>query len=204
MTPEFTSFANGRYQVVRKLGEGGKGVVFLCQDTALSRQVAVKVIKEEVLDPEGLLRFQREVQAMGRLLHPHVVTVFDIGNEAGKHFVVLEFMEGGDLEQLIESAVQKRLDAATAARIGKDVTQALEHAHGHGILHRDIKPANIWLTKEVQAKLGDFGLAYLGGSLRITQAGMMVGSVAYMAPEVALGKQADHRSDLYMLGGDSL
>jgi tetratricopeptide (TPR) repeat protein len=182
------------------LGEGGKGLVFLCQDTVLERNVAIKVIKEEVLDPEGLLRFQREVQAMGRLLHPHVVTVFDIGNEAGKHFVVLEFMEGGDLENLIVSSAQKRLNAATAVRIVKDVGKALEHAHSHGILHRDIKPANIWLTQEGLAKLGDFGLAYLGGSLKITRAGMMVGSVAYMAPEVALGRQADARSDLYMLG----
>lgn len=200
MTTDFTSFQSGRYQVLRKLGEGGKGIVFLCQDTVLSRDVALKVIKEEVLDPEGLMRFQREVQAMGRLMHPNVVTVFDIGEEGGRQYVILELMEGGGVEHLIASSPQKRLDGFTAVRIGKDVSRALDHAHKHGILHRDVKPANIWLTKDGTAKLGDFGLAYLGGSLKITRAGMMVGSVAYMAPEVALGRQADPRSDLYMLG----
>lgn len=200
MTFDLESFQGGRYQVLKKLGEGGKGIVFLCQDTALSRNVAIKVIKKEVLDPEGLLRFQREVQAMGRLIHPNAVTVFDIGQEGGRHFVILELMEGGGVEHLIASSPQKRLDAFTVVRIGKDVSRALDHAHKHGILHRDVKPANIWLTKDGTAKLGDFGLAYLGGSLKITRAGMMVGSVAYMAPEVALGRQANARSDLYMLG----
>jgi predicted ATPase len=225
MTSEVSSFSNGRYQVLRKLGEGGKGVVFLCQDTALRRQVAIKLLKpapsassgqalsgvegEEGLDSEGLLRFQREVQAMASLVHPNVVTVFDIGQEVGAGLIpalttrpclVLEFMEGGDVEHLIASAPNQRLDATTTVRIGKEVARALEHAHSHGILHRDVKPGNIWLTKQGLAKLGDFGLAYLGGGPRLTQAGMMVGSIAYMAPEVALGRQADARADLYMLG----
>lgn len=200
MTFGFTSFQDRRYQVVQKLGEGGRGIVFLCQDTLLGRNVAVKVIKEEGFDPEGLLRFQREIQAMGRLVHLNVVTVYDIVREGAKHFLVLELMEGGDVDRLIGTSPHKGLDTATTVRIGKDVTQALEHAHRHGILHRDVKPGNIWLTREGHAKLGDFGLAYLSGDPRVTQAGMMVGSIAYMAPEVALGRQADARSDLYMLG----
>jgi serine/threonine-protein kinase len=208
MTAEVTSFQGSRYQVLRKLGEGGKGIVFLCQDTVLRRQVAIKLLKEEGLDEEGLLRFQREVQAMASLVHPNVVTVFDIGQEGGRHFLVLELMEGGDVENLIASAPNQRLDAATAVRIAKEVARALEHAHRHSILHRDVKPGNVWLTTRSAssgqaqgvAKLGDFGLAYLGGSTRLTQAGMMVGSIAYMAPEVALGRPADQRSDLYMLG----
>jgi serine/threonine protein kinase/tetratricopeptide (TPR) repeat protein len=239
MTSEVSSFGNGRYQVLRKLGEGGKGIVFLCQDTVLRRQVAIKLLKEEGLDTDGLLRFQREVQAMASLVHPNVVTVFDIGQDpstspvlsgversgqGGRHYLVLELMEGGDVEHLIASAPNQRLDAATTVRIGKEVARALEHAHRHGILHRDVKPGNVWLTTRSTshalsaaegsepalslpkgqaqgvAKLGDFGLAYLGGSPKLTQAGMMVGSIAYMAPEVALGRPADNRSDLYMLG----
>ena len=206
MTSAITSFQGNRYQVLRKLGEGGKGIVFLCQDTVLNRRVAIKLIKEEVLDADGLLRFQREVQAMASLVHPNVVTVFDIGQEEGiggfenRPYLVLELMEGGDLEHLIASSPNKRLDAATAVRIGKEVARGLGHAHSHGILHRDVKPGNIWLTKEGQAKLGDFGLAYLGGGPKLTRAGMMVGSVAYMAPEVALGRPSDARADLYMLG----
>ena len=200
MTFAFTSFQGGRYQVLQKLGEGGKGIVFICQDEVLGRKVAIKLLKEEVLDSEGLLRFQREVQATARLVHPQVVTVFDTGQESGRHYLVLELMEGGDLEHVITSSPQKRLDAATAVRLSKDVARALEDAHSHGILHRDVKPGNIWLTKDGHAKLGDFGLAYLRGGPRVTRAGMLVGSVAYLPPEVALGRQADARSDLYMLG----
>jgi hypothetical protein len=200
MTSEVSSFGNGRYQVLRKLGEGGKGVVSLCQDTVIRRQVAIKLLKEEGLDTDGLLRFQREVQAMASLVHPNVVTVFDIGQEGPRHYLVLELMEGGDLEHLIASAPNQRLDAPASVRIGKEVARALEHAHSHDILHRDVKPGNVWITRQGVAKLGDFGLAYLGGGPRLTQAGMMVGSIAYMAPEVALGRPADARSDLYMLG----
>jgi serine/threonine protein kinase len=110
MTTEIASFQNGRCQVLRKLGEGGKGIVFLCQDSLLRRRVAIKLIKGEALDAEGLLRFQREVQAMASLVHPNVVTVFDIGQEGGRGefetrpYLVLELMEGGDVERLIEKA----------------------------------------------------------------------------------------------------
>ena len=195
-----SSFADGRYQVERTLGEGGKGVVYLCRDNVLGRRVAIKLIKEEVMDPDSQARFEREVQAMAQLLHPNVVTIFDIGQENGRYYLVLELMEGGSVEELISSAAQSRLDVPTALRIAQDTARGLAHAHGHGILHRDVKPGNIWMTGEGLAKLGDFGLAYLGGGVRLTRAGMMVGTVAYMAPEVALGRPADERSDLYMLG----
>ncbi|MEE9202149.1 MAG: protein kinase, partial [Dehalococcoidia bacterium] len=103
------SFQGGRCQVLKKLGEGGKGIVFLCQDTVLDRKVAIKLIKEETLDPEGLLRLQREVQAMARLTHPNVVTIHDMGQENGQHYLLLELMEGGDVEHLIASSPQKCL-----------------------------------------------------------------------------------------------
>ena len=194
------SFGDGRYQVERTLGEGGKGIVSMCRDTGLGRRVAIKLIKEEVMDPDSQARFEREVQSMAQLLHPNVVTIFDIGQENGRYYLVLELMEGGSVEEMISSAAQGRLDVPAVMRIAQDTVRGLAHAHSHGILHRDVKPGNIWMTGEGLAKLGDFGLAYLGGNVRLTRAGMMVGTVAYMAPEVALGRQADERSDLYMLG----
>jgi serine/threonine-protein kinase len=126
----FEYFQGGRYKVIKRLGERGKGIIFTAEDTRLGRAVAVKVIKVEGLDPEGLLRLQREVQAMARLMHPNVVTVFDIGQEGGRHYLLLELMEGGDVEHLIASSPGKRLDATTAVRIGKEVARALEHTHG--------------------------------------------------------------------------
>ncbi|MBI3966999.1 MAG: protein kinase [Chloroflexi bacterium] len=199
-TSELATFQQGRYRGLGRLGEGGKGVVYLCVDTLLGRQVAVKVLKDDLFDPDGLLRFQREVQATASLVHPNIVTVFDLGQEGSKHFLVVELMEGGDVDALIAAQPSKRLDAKTAVRIGEDVARAMEHLHRHGVLHRDVKPGNIWLTSDGRAKLGDFGLAFLRSSARLTRVGMLVGSVAYMAPDVALGRQADVRSDLYMLG----
>lgn len=193
-------FSDNRYRVEGTLGEGGKGIVYLCQDTVLGRRVAIKLIKQEIMDPDSLARFQREVQSMAQLVHTNVVTIFDIGQEDGRHYLVLELMEGGSVEDLIAAGTSSSLDIATTLRIGQDVARGLSHAHSHGILHRDIKPGNIWLTSEGLAKLGDFGLAYLGAEARVTPANMMVGTVAYMAPEIALGRPADERSDLYMLG----
>ena len=116
---EVASFVDGRYVVERKLGEGGKGIVFLCQDTTLGRRVAIKLIKEEVMDPDSLARFQREVQARGQLAHPNVVTIHDVGQEVGRHFLVLELVEGGHGEHLIADSADVRLDTATVARGGR-------------------------------------------------------------------------------------
>ncbi|MBI2914014.1 MAG: protein kinase, partial [Chloroflexi bacterium] len=196
-----TSFAGGRYQVQRFLGEGGRKRVYLAHDTKLDRDVAIAVIKTEGLDADGLTRVRREAQAMGRLGdHPHIVTVFDIGDEAGQPYIVSQYMAGGDLEGLLQQAENHRLALTRALRIADQVRQALGHAHDRGIIHRDLKPGNIWLTEEGTAKLGDFGLAVALDRSRLTVEGMMVGTVAYMAPEQALGRQPDARSDLYSLG----
>jgi class 3 adenylate cyclase/tetratricopeptide (TPR) repeat protein len=196
-----TSFAAGRYQVKRFLGEGGRKQVYLAHDTRLDRDVAIAFIKTEGLDAAGLARVRREAQAMGRLGdHPHIVTVFDIGDEGGQPYIVSQYMAGGDLEGLLQQAENHRLPIEQAVRIANEVRQALEYAHGRGIIHRDIKPGNIWLTEDGTAKLGDFGLAMALEHSRLTVEGMMVGTVAYMPPEQALGRKADARSDLYSWG----
>jgi len=196
-----TSFAAGRYQVRRFLGEGGKKRVYLAHDTRLDRDVAFSLIKTEGLDAAGLARVRREAQAMGRLGdHPNVVTVYDIGEEAGQPYIVSQFMEGGSVEDLVDQAPDHRLPIDQTLQIASEVSQALQYAHERGIIHRDVKPGNIWLSREGHAELGDFGLAVALDLSRMTQAGMMVGTVAYMPPEQALGGKVDARSDLYGLG----
>jgi eukaryotic-like serine/threonine-protein kinase len=215
-----TSFASGRYLVKRFLGEGGKKRVYLAHDTLLDRDVAFALIKTEGLDQAGRDRITREAQAMGRLgTHPHIVSVFDLGEEpprlpgeqdsvAGPReyellrqpFIVTELMGGGDVEGLIEKAPEHRPPLERTLEIGIEVCQGLEFAHRHGIVHRDLKPGNVWLTTDSIAKLGDFGLAVAIDKTRLTQAGMMVGTVSYMPPEQATGGAVTPRSDLYSFG----
>jgi len=196
-----TSFGGGRYRIERPLGEGGKKRVYLARDARLDRDVALAVLKTEGLDEAGRERLWREAQAMGRLGdHAHVVTVHDIGEENGQPYIVSQFMAGGDVERLLREAEQHRLPVARALRIAEQVCQALEHAHARGILHRDVKPGNIWLAADGTAKLGDFGLAVALDRARLTVPGMMVGTAVYMAPEQAVGRTVDARSDLYALG----
>jgi len=195
------SFGGGRYRVVRFLGEGGKKRVYVCHDATLDRDVAFSLIKTEGIDEEGVARLRREAQAMARLGdHPHVVAVYDMGDEDGQPYLVSQLMDGGDVDGLMERAEGHRLAIEQAVRIADQVCQALEYAHARGIVHRDLKPGNVWLTGDGAAKLGDFGLAVAVDRSRLTQAGMMVGTVAYMPPEQATGGQVTPRSDLYSLG----
>ena len=195
------SFADGRYVVKGFLGEGGRKKVYLAHDEKLDRDVAVAVIKTEGLDDAGLSRVKREAQAMGRLGdHPNIVTVFDIGDDGGQPYIVSQYMGGGDLDGLLNKATDRRLSVPDAMRIATQIQQGLAHANERGIIHRDLKPGNIWLTEDGTAKIGDFGLAVSLDRSRLTMEGMMVGTVAYMPPEQALGRQPDARSDLYSLG----
>jgi tetratricopeptide (TPR) repeat protein len=200
-------FARGRYRVERFLGEGAHKRVFLARDTMLDRDVAFALIRADALGEGRADRVRREAQAMGRLAaHPNVVAVYDAGEEAGAPYIVEEYLEGGTVAELLARDAGRALPVERAVRIAGDVCAALDHAHGHGVVHRDLKPSNIWLTADGTAKLGDFGLvAALRPSVsatvaKLTGEGMMVGTIAYMAPEQALGRPPQERADLYSLG----
>ena len=172
------SFANGRYEVKRLLGEGGRKRVYLAQDTLLDREVAFALIKTEGLDEVSRARITREAQAMGRLgSHPNIVTVFDLGQEADQPYMVTELMSGGDVETVIEDAPAHRLPLKQAIEIAWETCRGLEFAHSKGIVHRDLKPGNVWLTGYRVAKIGDFGLAVAIDRSRLTTEGMMVGTL---------------------------
>ncbi len=191
----------GRYSLLTKLGEGGKGVVYKVHDKTLDRVVALKLLKSKGFDDDTYARFMREAQSSARLTHPNIVSVYDAGKDKdGRHFLVMEFVEGRSLRELMESFHEKGLKLAVAVRVATDVCKALSYAHSHGILHRDIKPENIMITHDGTAKLMDFGLAKAVDKPRLTREGIMVGTPAYMAPENALGKESDTRSDIYSLG----
>jgi serine/threonine protein kinase/class 3 adenylate cyclase len=197
-----TSFASGRYQLRALLGEGARKRVHVAWDTKLEREVAFSLIKAEGLDEAARLRVRREAQAMAQLGdHPHIATVHDIGEEGGQIFIVSEYMSGGDLEQRPQQeGDSRRMEPAEVLRIGTELCRALEHAHAHNVVHRDVKPGNVWIARDGSVKLGDFGLAVSTERTRLTHEGMMVGTAAYMAPEQALGRAPDARSDLYALG----
>jgi len=191
---------NGRYAVLEKLGEGGKGIVYKTKDTVLNRVVAIKVLKSEVLSEEAYSRVMREAQVVAKLNHPNIVSIYDIGKEDEKQFFVLEFVEGMNLLGLMGTYREGKCDLQTVLKISIDISSALQYAHSQDVLHRDIKPENILITQEGTAKLMDFGLAKALGGTRITKRGMIVGTPAYLPPEQALGKDSDQRSDLYSLG----
>ena len=191
---------SGRYVTLKKLGEGGKGVVYKARDTALNRVVAIKMLKSTVPSEEAYSRFMREAQAVAKLNYPNIVSIYDIGKEEEKQFFVLEFVDGMSLRELMGTYPEGKCDIQTILRTGIDVCNALQYAHSQSVLHRDIKPENILITEEGIAKLMDFGLAKMLGQPSITQEGIIVGTAAYVAPEIALGKGADVRSDLYSFG----
>jgi class 3 adenylate cyclase/Cdc6-like AAA superfamily ATPase len=190
------SFAGGRYSVRRFLGEGGRKRVYLAHDERLDRDVAVAVIKTEGLDAQGLSRVRREAQAMGKLGdHPNIVTIHDVGDDDGTPYIVSQYMSGGAVDGL-----DLPLSTDRTLEIAKGVCKGLAHAHKNGVFHRDLKPGNVWLSADGTAEIGDFGLAVALEQSRLTMHGMLVGTVAYMPPEQALGTETTERADLYSLG----
>ncbi len=182
-----------RYRVEAKLGEGGMGVIYRAHDTLLNRPVAIKSLVPALAGEEGIKRLLREAQAAAQLTHPNIVAVHDVIDEGDTRLIVMEYVEGRPLSDLIPLEVPRALDLAV------QVCRALEYAHSQRVIHRDIKPENIMVT-DGSAKVMDFGLARSEGRSRLTQSGLIVGTVAYMAPEQVLGGTVDARSDLYSLG----
>ena len=198
-TPSF--FESGRYEIRCQLGEGGQKRAFLAHDTQLRRDVVISLLKTDTVKAGSIERLRTEAQAMGYLGdHPHVVTIHDIGEEGGEPFIVSEYVAGGSVYELLKNAGEKHLPTDRVLQIADQVCHALAHAHANGIVHRDLKPANVLLTQDGSVKLGDFGLATASESSRISFTGKPLGTVAYMPPEQALGRQSEPRSDLYSLG----
>jgi len=189
-----------RYKIVEKIGGGGMSVVWKAYDLVLDRYVALKILRPEMSEDEDFIRrFRREAQSVASLSHPNIVNIYDVGEDQGLYFIVMELIgEGETLRDYLKA--KGRLPVGRALEIAAEICEALAHAHGKRIIHRDIKPQNILLTPEGRAKVADFGIARALGSLSTTTRDMVVGSAPYISPEQAKNGLATIKSDLYSLG----
>jgi serine/threonine-protein kinase len=190
---------NGRYEILRILGEGGMANVYLAEDTILGRKVAVKVLRGDLAsDDKFVRRFQREALAASSLNHPNIVEVYDVGEDNGDFYIVMEYIEGKNLKQLIKK--RGNLTIPEVVDIMLQLTDGLSHAHDAYIIHRDIKPQNILILDNGLVKITDFGIAMALNSSQLTQTNSVMGSVHYLPPEQAAGKGCTIKSDIYSLG----
>ncbi len=190
----------GRYQVVKELGKGSMGVVYLARDPNLDLNVALKVLRTDREFPESFVaRFLAEAKALGRLDHPHIVRVYNVDEDQGTVYIAMEFVEGEALSDIMK---RNPFTTEMIVRMGIGIAEALDEAHRNGIVHRDVKPGNILVRKDGRPKITDFGIAHIddASSHTMTQAGEVLGTPAYMSPEQVLGKPVDGRSDLFSLG----
>ena len=189
----------GRYRLERRLGHGGMATVYLGRDSELDRLVAVKVLAESLAGDEALRRrFLREARLAARLSHPNVVGVYDAGEDAGGPFIVMEYVEGRTVAELL--AERGRLPADEAVALGLQACHGLEHAHEAGLVHRDVKPQNLLLRSDGTLKIADFGIARAAEATALTQIGTILGTAAYLSPEQALGEDVTSAADIYSLG----
>ena len=189
-----------RYEILRKIGDGGMAFVYQASDKLLNRIVAVKVLRPEFVDDqEFLVKFKREAEAVASLSHPNIVNVYDVGEDGKVHYIVMEYVDGQNLKEIIQD--EGSLEEYTALDIAKQIARALSAAHRNGIIHRDIKPHNILISKDGrQVKVADFGIAKAVSSSTMTNMGSVIGSVHYISPEQAKGKHLTSNADLYSLG----
>ena len=190
---------NDRYEIIKTIGEGGMANVYLAEDTILERKVAIKVLRGDLSNDEKFIRrFKREALSVSNLSHPNIVEVYDVGEEDGNYYIVMEYIEGKTLKQLL----QKRgaLTLTEVIDIMSQLTDGLAHAHEAYIIHRDIKPQNIMIEDNGRIKITDFGIAMALNSTQLTQTNSVMGSVHYLPPEQANGKGSTVKSDIYSLG----
>ncbi|HSG00178.1 MAG TPA: serine/threonine-protein kinase, partial [Vicinamibacterales bacterium] len=186
----------GRYQVRRMIGQGGMGMVLLAWDPLLDREVAIKLLRED--DDELRERFAREARSAAKLRHPNVVTIFDVGEHDGRPFIAMEYIEGETLAAIIRD--RKSVPTPKRLQYIEGLCDGLSFAHRLGIVHRDVKPANVMVEPHGGVKILDFGIARASESVRLTRAGMLIGTLNYMSPEQVMGKTVDHRSDIFAVG----
>ena len=186
-----------RYEIIEQIGSGGMSYVYKAKDHKLNRYVAVKVLKSEFSENKGFVsKFRVEAQAAAGLAHPNIVNVYDVGEDNGLHYIVMELVEGITLKEYIEK--KARLSVKEAISIAIQVSMGIEAAHNNHIIHRDIKPQNIIISREGKVKVTDFGIARAASSNTITS--NVMGSVHYTSPEQARGGYSDEKSDIYSLG----
>ena len=189
-----------RYEIIDKIGDGGMAFVYKAKDTLLNRIVAVKVLRPEFVDDEEFLaKFKREAEAVANISHPNIVNVYDVGADGKVHYIVMEYVDGQNLKEIIKN--EGTLDEYTALDITKQIANALGAAHKKGVIHRDIKPHNILISNEGrQVKVADFGIAKAATNSTMTNIGSIIGSVHYFSPEQAKGKPVKNNADIYSLG----
>src|SRR5437773_2551851 len=190
-----------RYEILKEIGRGGMGTVYLARDPMLERDVAVKIVSPTFLNADGVERFKRETRIVAGMDHPAIVAVHDTGVYQDSHFFVMPYVEGTSLRSYLE---QRSLSLIDVFDIIGQVAEALEYSHSKGIVHRDIKPENIMITRQlpegIRVRITDFGLAVASSVSRLTLSGTITGTVAYVSPEQLSDEEVDHRSDIYSLG----
>lgn len=189
----------GRYSILDTIGEGGMAIVYRAKDTLLNRVVAIKVLRPQYAsDSEFRERFRREAQSAAALSHPNIVNVYDVGEDSGSNYIVMEWVDGQTLNDIIVR--DGRLTVDVTADYSMQILDALEHAHRSGVIHRDIKPHNILITRDGHVKVTDFGIARAASASALTETGKVIGTVNYTSPEQARGASAIAESDIYSLG----